>query len=313
MHPILFRIGRFDIACYGPLIAIGILLGVFVAVRRARKIGVNEELVLDLAFFGVIVGFVGARFFFILNDLKGFFADPWPYIFSRQGYVFFGGLIFAAAFAIWYVRRKKSDPWQVADVLAPSIPLAHTFGRFGCFASGCCYGRVCPAGWESWGVRFPKVTDPYTGDVIFSFSYLDHLSRGWIGPEATHSLPIFPVQLYEAGANFLIFLGLTWLWRRRRFRGQIIAAYLAAYGTVRFLLEFIRGDYDAPMFGGLLQRGQISQAICLAGIGTAAAIWLKRRRTPLEAASAGAAEPQPARERKKAQTNASGKKRRKNP
>jgi phosphatidylglycerol:prolipoprotein diacylglycerol transferase len=286
MHPVLVRIGNFDVAFYGPLIAIGVLVAVFVAVRRAKTVGLSTDLVLDLTFYSVIIGFVGSRVFFILQDLRGFAEAPRDYIFTRQGYVFFGGLVPALAFAIWYLRKKQADPWQVGDVAAPSIALGHMFGRIGCFFSGCCYGRLCPPGWESWGVTFPKVTDPATGEVIFSFSYMDHLARGLIGPDAVRSLPIFPTQLYEATANFLVFLGLTWLWRRRRFRGQIFAGYLMAYGIARFLLEFLRGDYDEQALFSLLQRGQMSQVFSLTAVGVGVFLWLLRRGAPLEAPTA---------------------------
>jgi phosphatidylglycerol:prolipoprotein diacylglycerol transferase len=282
VHPVLFRIGSFDIAWYGPLISVGVLVGVFVAVRSAKTVGLSSDLILDLTFYCVIIGFIGSRVFFILQDVRGFLASPRDYIFTRQGYVFFGGLISALAFGVWYLRRKQADPWQVGDVMAPIIPLGHAFGRIGCFCSGCCFGRICPPGWESWGVTFPKVTDPATGEVIFSFAYTDHLTRGLIGPDAARSLPIFPTQLYEAAANLLIFFALTWLWRRRRFRGQILAGYLGAYGIARFLLEFLRGDYDDRTMFGLLQRGQMSQAIALSAIGVGVFIWQIRRRTPLE-------------------------------
>jgi phosphatidylglycerol:prolipoprotein diacylglycerol transferase len=286
VHPVLFQIGRWDVAVYGVLTALGVLAAVFVAVRRGKTVGLPIELILDLTFYCVILGFIGSRVFFILQDLRGFAESPADYIFTRQGYVFFGGLITALAFAVWYVRRHRCDPWQIGDVLAPSIPLGHAFGRIGCFFSGCCYGRICPPGWESWGVTFPKVTDPVTGELKFSFAYVDHALRGLIGPEAARSLPVLPIQLYEAALNLLLFLGLTWLWRRRRFRGEILAGYLGVYGVLRFLLEFLRGDYDERTFFGLVERGQMSQLICLAAIGAGVWIWRLRCKTPLEAPAA---------------------------
>ena len=279
-----------DIAFYGAFIAVGILVAVFVAVRRGQQVGIAPEVILDLTFFGVLIGFIGSRLFFILTDLKGFVAHPLPYIFSRQGYVFFGGLIASLIFVVWYIRRQRAEPWQIGDVLAPAIPLGHAFGRIGCFFSGCCFGRVCPEGWAGWGIQIPKVVDPDNGEPIFSFAYLDHLNRHWIGEEATHSLPIFPVQLYEAGALLLIAAGLMWLWRRRSFRGQIFAAYLIAYGVARFALEFLRGDYHEAALYGLIPRGLMSQLTCLAAVAAGVTIWLLRRHTPPEIA----AEPSPA-------------------
>jgi len=285
VHPILVRIAGLDIAWYGLLISCGTLVGVFLAIRRAKTVGVPTDLILDLTFYGVIIGFIGSRVFFILGDLRGFVAYPKEYIFTRQGYVFFGGLVFAVAFAVWYLKRKRCDLWQIGDIMAPSVAVGHMFGRIGCFFSGCCYGRLCPTGWERLGVSFPQVPAP------FGFWYFDHPE--WAAPDGASSLPILPVQLYEAGANFLIFLGLMWLWRHRRFRGQVFVAYLGAYGIVRFLLEFLRGDYADMVMFGWLQRGQLSQLSCLVAIVAALVLWLRLRRAPLEspvAASQGTAE-----------------------
>lgn len=297
MHPVLFRvklpwIGSFDVAYYGVLIAVGILLGAIIAVRRARQVGISAEVILDLAFFGIIIGFVGSRIVFIANNFDAFLETPAAYIFTRQGYVFLGGLIPAVAFGIWFVRRKRSDPWQIADVLAPSIPLGHTFGRVGCFMSGCCFGRVCGDGWDWLGVQFPKVVDPETGEIIFSFAYQQHLWQNLLAPGATRSLPVVPVQLFEAAGNFLIFLGLLWLWRRRYYRGQVFAGYLAAYGTMRFLLEFLRGDYGDPGIGEWLDRGHLSQLTCLLAIACAVGIWWLRHDTPLESPAAAGDAPE---------------------
>ncbi|MCX8038516.1 MAG: prolipoprotein diacylglyceryl transferase [Candidatus Sumerlaeia bacterium] len=286
MHPVLFHIGSFNIACYGPLIALGVLIGVYLMVRRGKSVGIAPEFILDLTFYCVILGFVGSRVFFILGDLRGFAQTPWAYIFSRQGYVFFGGLLSALLFAIWFVRHRRVEPWQIGDVAAPSIALAHMFGRLGCFCSGCCYGRVCAPGHEHWGISFPLYLDPQTGQPsqMFNFAYWDHLTRypDRLGPGATASLPVIPVQLYEAAANLLIFAVLMWLWRRRRFRGQVFAVYLMIYGAVRFALEFFRGDYGDTVFYGLLQRGQMSQTLCVLAIIAGAAIWWLRRKTPLQ-------------------------------
>jgi phosphatidylglycerol:prolipoprotein diacylglycerol transferase len=282
LKPVFFRIGNFPIAFYGLLIALGVLAGVFVAVRRARKVGVAPEFILDMAFFGVLIGFIGSRVLYILTDLPEFFRDPLPLILTRSGYVFFGGLIAAIFFSIWFIRRRRVDPWQIGDVFAPSVALGHAFGRVGCFFSGCCYGAICPAGWTRLGVRFPKVVDPHTGDLMFSFAYQDHLRNNLIPESATHSLPVFPVQLYEAGANLLIFAGLMLLWRRRRFRGQVFAAYLAAYGATRFLTEFLRGDYYDLALRDYLYRGQMSQIVSLIAVAAGITIWLLRRHTPLE-------------------------------
>ncbi|MBM3335200.1 prolipoprotein diacylglyceryl transferase, partial [Candidatus Sumerlaeota bacterium] len=197
MHPVLLRLFGLDIAWYGVLIAAGVLVGVYVATRRAKTVNIAPEFIIDLIVYGVILGFVGSRVFLVLSDLRSFIENPLSYIFSRQGYVFFGGLITTAAFAIWYVKRHRQDAWQIADIMSPSLAIGQAFGRVGCFMSGCCYGRICQKGWEFIGVSFPVCIDHKTGapSQSFNFAYWDQLARGLIEQNASQSLPMFPVQL----------------------------------------------------------------------------------------------------------------------
>ena len=81
MHPILFQIGHFFIGTYGLCAAVGLLVGVFTAARRAKKNGIDENLILDLAFVGIIAGLLGARLAYILtnfSDSTTFFSIDLP-------------------------------------------------------------------------------------------------------------------------------------------------------------------------------------------------------------------------------------------
>ncbi|MCX7016134.1 MAG: prolipoprotein diacylglyceryl transferase [Candidatus Sumerlaeota bacterium] len=295
MHPILIRFGNFFIGTYGLFAAIGLLTGVFTAARRAKRNELDENMVLDLAFIGIVAGLIGARLTYIGIEYKDFIASltdpnrsPWEYILTRQGFVFGGGMIAGALAGAWFLRRRGAPVWHTADCLAPSFALGHAFGRLGCFSAGCCWGKVCRL---PWAVTFPKVVSP-RGEPM-GFVYEDHLERGWIPPTATRSLPVHPTQLYEAAALALIFLALVWLWRRRRFEGQIFIAYMALYSAARFIIEFFRGDGERGMLLGL----STSQWIAMAAIGLAVWLWRARRDLPLPyraPVKTPAAEPAPA-------------------
>jgi phosphatidylglycerol:prolipoprotein diacylglycerol transferase len=126
-----------------------------------------------------------------------------------------------------FARRKGLRLGDVADVLAPSVSLAHVFGRLGCFLVGCCYGKPWAA-----GVPFPPG----------SIAYSELLARNAV-PAGAHLTPaLHPTQLYEASGELLIFLGLLLLWRRRKFLGAVALAYAFAYGMLRFLVEVFRDD-----------------------------------------------------------------------
>jgi phosphatidylglycerol:prolipoprotein diacylglycerol transferase len=275
MHPILFYITKkFYIGTYGVMIAIGVLAGVLLAVRRGGKEHFKQDVILDLAFFCILGGIIGARLLYIIVYFRAFLEAPLQYLFARQGFVFLGGIAGAVAVGTIFIRRHRLPFWQIADVLAPSIPLAHTFGRLGCFSAGCCYGKPVPSWLQFLGIRFPAVFDQ-SGMYVGSGALLDHLNAGLLPPGATHSLPVYPTQLFESGANLLIFVTLLLVARRKRFDGQLLLLYLLLYSGVRFLVEFLRGDLERGIWFNTLSTSQI---LSIAVIGLAIYFWTRRHK-----------------------------------
>jgi prolipoprotein diacylglyceryltransferase len=125
-------------------------------------------------------------------------------------------------------------------------------------------------------VRFPRVTR--VGEAAYpGIAFIDQLNRKVVDPAAVCTLPVWPVQLFEAAGNLAIFSVLALLWRRRRFDGQIFLGYVVLYAVLRFMLEFLRGDVERGAVGIL----STSQAISLAGLIFALALWPYLRRRPL--------------------------------
>jgi phosphatidylglycerol:prolipoprotein diacylglycerol transferase len=234
MHPVLTKLGPFTIHSYGFLIAIGFLIAVATVRRLAAASRLDVDRVLDLTFWSLLVGLIGARLVFVLTLLDGFLADPLA-VFRvwEGGLVFYGGPLAVVPFVIWYVRRHPLPFWRTGDAMIPGLVVAHMFGRFGCLAAGCCYGK--PTG-SSWGI---------------------HLPNELIEPKY-HGLALHPVQLYEAGALGVLFLGLLWVHRHRRFDGQVVLTYFMTYPIIRSITEAFRGDLIRQVFfDGWLSTSQI--------------------------------------------------------
>ena len=145
MHPILFRIGPLDIHTYGVLVALGFIVGLWIAARRAPTEGIKPEQISDLGVWLIIAGMAGGKLFHIIFFWDEFIAG-WRQegVRSlREGFVFYGGFICACLATIAFARMKRLSLWKLADVLAPSVALGHAFGRLGCFFNGCCYGKAC--------------------------------------------------------------------------------------------------------------------------------------------------------------------------
>ncbi|HWQ91428.1 MAG TPA: prolipoprotein diacylglyceryl transferase, partial [Clostridia bacterium] len=220
MDPIAFQFGKLTVHWYGVMIALGFIAGLWTASRRAPRAGIHPERVFDLGPWLIGGAIVGARLLYVVMYWREDFAkDPFPEVFmiQRGGLVYYGGLIGAVVTGIAYLRWKRISLWAMADVMAPSIALGHFFGRLGCLFNGCCYGSACSL---PWAIHFPYGHN-------------------------TYPLGVHPTQVYEALLNLGFYAFLAWLFRRRKFDGQIFALYLIGYAFLRSFVELFRGDYPA--------------------------------------------------------------------
>ncbi len=263
MYPDLFSTSFFGLLSepwslhfYGLLIALGFILGVSIAARQAEREGEDPEQLVDLAFNVLLSGLVGARVVFILTKLPDFLADPWDILrIWRGGLVWYGGFLGAVIYLAWSSRKKRLAFLKIVDLLIPSAALAHSFGRLGCLAAGCCHGAPTQL---AYGIVFPQ----------HSFAHAQQLANHLIGPLQA-SLPVHPTQLIEASAE----LGLFWLLvltrRNKRFHGQLFLTWLACYPVLRTLIEMTRGDSERGVYGNVSTSQVLSLVVALGG----AALW----------------------------------------
>jgi phosphatidylglycerol:prolipoprotein diacylglycerol transferase len=224
LWPTLFQWGGFSLQAYGLFVAMGFLTGLGLALQEARRQGIPGERILDLALVVLLSALIGSRLLYALFHFRTYVQDPWAFFKVWEGgLVFFGGLIAALAVGFWYVRRAGLPLWQTADVVAPSVAVGQVFGRLGCLAAGCCFGR--PA------------------DLPWAITFTQPQSLAPLG------VPLHPTQLYEALAALILFGFLLFLRRNPRFPGQVMVVYLFWSGASRFFIEAFRGDYGANLIG----------------------------------------------------------------
>ncbi len=255
MHPILFHLGSFPVHSYGVMIALAFVFGLWTATLRARREKISAEIIGDVTLWIMIGAILGARAVYVATYWQDEFASqPLTEIFAiwHGGLVFYGGFIGATAAAMIYLRWKKLPLWKIADALAPSIALGSVFGRTGCLLNGCCYGRACDL---PWAISFPA-DNP-------------------LHPPTT---PVHPTEIYDALLNLGLYFFLAWLFRRKKFDGQIFATYLMCYAVTRSFVEYFRGDYTNLHYHlGLTPAQWISVPIFAAGLALAAIL---SRRAP---------------------------------
>lgn len=260
MHPVLFSTDLFGLLSkpvslhtYGLMIAVGFLLAMQLSKRQAEREAEDPDRIIDLAFYLLLAGLVGARIVFILTKLDEYLRDPIEILmFWRGGLVWYGGFIGAAVYLIYYCRRFRLDYFKVVDLLIPYTAMAHAFGRLGCLAAGCCFGETTDA---PWGISFPEG----------SMAQQAQQNSGLVDVHAA-SLPVHPTQLYESGAELAMFWLLLVMRRHKRFHGQLFLTWLAAYPIIRSIIELFRGDTERGVYGLLSTSQYISIGVAIAAV-----------------------------------------------
>jgi phosphatidylglycerol---prolipoprotein diacylglyceryl transferase len=256
MYPELFRIGNFPINTYGVFLAIAFLCAILIAVRLARRDGLPAEKIYDLSLWMLLAGLVGSKILMLFTE-PDYRDNPALFLsldFLRSGGVWYGGLLGAVLAGYFLMKRYKLPWWKTADACAPGIAIGNFFGRQGCFAAGCCWGKPTSL---PWGVKFTEAGHQITGVPIDA-----HLH---------------PTQLYESFGMLLVFLFLLWLHKRKRFDGQVILAYALLYSAIRFAIEFVRDDPRGDVFGLTSLTGLSTSQLISLVIGIWALILLIRR------------------------------------
>ncbi len=228
MYPELFSIGKFTIYTYGVLVAIGFFAGMQYIVKYSKDI-INKQQLYDFLFYVILIGIIGARIFYVFLEAPYYLSNPLEILqVWKGGLVYYGGFITVLIFAFLYCRYKKINIVKLMDVFAPALALGHTFGRIGCFFSGCCYGK--------------------NTDCFLSIAHRH------------------PTQLYEACGNLIIFFILHTLLKKTHKDGRIFVLYMLLYSVLRFVVEFFRGDDRGAFFLGLSPAQNISIVIFVVAI-----------------------------------------------
>lgn len=238
MLPVLFSVGPFEVYSYGLMLAVAFIVGIIIVTREAPKQGLDEDAIFTLSLLVIIAALIGARAGFVLQNLSHFAKHPKEILMVEEGGLsLHGGLVFAVLAGFWYTRRKELNFGKVANLVAPVIALGTAIGRIGCFLNGCCFGKEAV---PPWGLSFAG------------------------------ELPVYPIQLWESGLCFLLFLGL-WKYRHNRRSGELFLFYIIGYSLIRFFIEFWR--WGNPIFLGLT----LAQWVSL-GLVAMAAIILNRQK-----------------------------------
>lgn len=216
MHPVICRFGHFAIYSYGLMLVIAFMVATSLASSQAKRKNMDPEVILNLSFIVFIFGIIGARIFYVVENLSYYLQNPLETIMLQKGgLAWFGGLILGSISGIVYLKFKKLSVYKVIDLFAPFLVLGQAIGRLGCFFNGCCFGKESIQG-------------------IYS---------------EAQGLILIPTQLYSSFFLLVIFVILRIMQERPHKDGEIFFAYLLLYSIKRFIIEFYRADNPVVLFG----------------------------------------------------------------
>jgi phosphatidylglycerol---prolipoprotein diacylglyceryl transferase len=262
MAPILFKIpltipyyGHIELPIYGfgIMLVMAFIFAPWLAWWRARREGLDGEVVLDMGFWVFVAGLVGARTFYCIEywgrDIHSVLE---AFQYWKGGIVYYGGVVGGAVGFLAYRWFYPFPLRPYLDAIAPSIALGTFFGRLGCFLNGCCYGDQCRL---PWAVSFPARSAAWGHQV----------HAGLISEGATCSLPVHPTQIYSALDGLVLLVLLSAFYPLRRRDGEVMGLLTLTYPITRFLIEYLRND-EGAFFGGLTISQNISVVLLLGGI-----------------------------------------------
>ncbi|HDX1729665.1 TPA: prolipoprotein diacylglyceryl transferase [Staphylococcus aureus] len=220
IDPVAFNLGPLSVRWYGIIIAVGILFGYFVAQRALVKAGLHKDTLVDIIFYSALFGFIAARIYFVIFQWPYYAENPGEIIkIWHGGIAIHGGLIGGFIAGVIVCKVKNLNPFQIGDIVAPSIILAQGIGRWGNFMNHEAHG----------------------GPVSRAFLEQLHLPNFIIENMYINGQYYHPTFLYESiwdVAGFIILVNI----RKHLKLGETFFLYLTWYSIGRFFIEGLRTD-----------------------------------------------------------------------
>lgn len=250
-----FTIFGFRIAFYGIIIGCGMLAGIYLAQRDAKRRGQDPELYLDFALYAIIFAIIGARAYYVLFEWDAY-KDNLLQIFNLRagGLAIYGGVIGAVITLIVFSRIRKVSFFSMADTGVLGLTLGQIIGRWGNFFNCEAFGGYTE------GLLAMRIKRSLVNPSMISQELLQHI----IVEQGVEYIQVHPTFLYESIWNLCLLLFMLWYRNRKKFQGEMFLIYLLGYGIGRSWIESLRTD-QLLLFGTGLPVSQCLSMILAAG------------------------------------------------
>ena len=257
-------IGGFEIAFYGIIIGIGMLAGLYMAQKDARRRGQDPELYLDFALYAIIFSIIGARLYYVIFDWELYKDNPIE-IFNLRGggLAIYGGIIGAVLTLMVFTKVRKVSFFSMADTGCIGLITGQIIGRWGNFFNCEAFGGYTDS------LLAMRLKMSLVNPSMISQELLDHR----IVENGVEYIQVHPTFLYESVWNLGVLAFLLWYRKRKKFDGEILWMYLLGYGLGRAWIEGLRTD-QLLFFGTGIP---VSQALSMVLVAAASAVIIWER------------------------------------
>lgn len=250
-----FTVFGIEIAYYGVIIALAMLMGALVAYREAKKTGQKVDDYVDFTLYTLIAAIIGARIYYVIFEWDYYSAHPLEIFNLRAGgLAIYGGVLASVLTLFIFTKVKKLKFWLMADTAVQGLIIGQIIGRWGNF-----FNREAFGGYTDglFAMQLPvSEAKGITQELIEHLVTIDGVSY----------VQVHPTFLYEGVWNLLLFIGICIYKRHKKFDGEILAIYLMGYGIGRFFIEGLRTDQLViKALGGIAASQVLSIVLILLG------------------------------------------------
>lgn len=244
LNRVALNLGIVQIYWYSIFILLGILVALTLIYKEMKKNNISKDTFIDMSFYAIIVGLIGARIYYVLFNLDYYLQNPIEIIqIYNGGLAIHGGLIFGSLYIIYFCKKQKLNILKILDILVIGIIIAQAIGRWGNFFNQEAYGPL---------TTYENLKNLHIPEWIIEGMKIS-------GKYYT------PTFLYESLWNFIGFIILILIRKMKKLRiGVLSSIYLIWYSTARFFIESLRTD--SLMLGNLKVAKLVSIILILIGI-----------------------------------------------
>ncbi|MCL2517577.1 MAG: prolipoprotein diacylglyceryl transferase [Oscillospiraceae bacterium] len=215
INPIAFEFGFIKVAWYGIIITLGVILGVAYTLYRSEFEEIKSDDIYDLTLFVVIFAVIGARVYYVLTNLDSYKTFMSVISVWNGGIAIYGAIIAGGITTVIVAKIKKINPAKMLDLVAPAVMIGQIIGRWGNFTNAEAFGSETILPWRM-GIQNAL----YYPETIY----------------------VHPTFLYESLWNLVGFIGIHFIYKHKKYNGQIFLLYMTWYGFGRMLIEALRTD-----------------------------------------------------------------------